>query len=141
MKIHYILKMKLLMILEYIIYKHKLNLFYDKIKSIINNSKNIENDISNYIIYFLLCELRGERIEYNIYSRYNKYVNKYFDSLHENFFSIIYTYILRYDLDYNDNFEYLDIINDNILIPNNELQYYKNTTYKYLLTEDGHTDS
>ena len=123
-----------------ILYKQKLNLFFDNIKTELkkfntNESESLSKMISLYIIYFYLYYLKDETdIFYKKY--YNKDVTKYFKNIYYGpFINIIKLYIYTYNLTYNIN-KNVFIIDDKTLIPSIERKFFTLQEYEYYTNEN-----
>jgi len=82
-------------------YTQKIILFLDKIKNELILGTSHDNQIlKKYIIYFYLCEISGNKIEDNIFEKYNPYIHNYFNDYFQHFEALIYTYILKYNQEY-----------------------------------------
>jgi hypothetical protein len=123
--------------------ENKITIFKNKIRDSllkpIGNCSSYTN-LKNYILYFYLCELDGNKIDDPICNLYHKHIEGYFIDHYYKMKELICTYILKYHGDLQVEYKILDI-RHNTLIPKSEKQHFiKNNTYKYLL-KDGYCTS
>ena len=119
------------------LYEQKKKLFQKNIQELlIKLSPPSFEILKQYIIYFYLCELSGDKIEKSIFNFYDLHIFTYFDELWDNFESIIYTYVLKYNKNYSVSYKKSFEINDSCLINSSEKNNFIQPSYQYTLIND-----
>jgi hypothetical protein len=122
---------------RYSIFENKVNIFINKIKEILES-----NDLTNikyYIIYFYLCELKGTRIENNIFNKYNDIALNFLKKMYKNLDfeirskknCIVNTYLFRYN-QCIDIEKHLIELSYKVMIPKTEKKYFGLLKYSFI---------
>jgi hypothetical protein len=125
--------------------EQKIKLFketiYNKLNAEIIQRKPTFDILKHYIIYFYLCEFSSNTLQKtdSIFEKYNGYITEYFNEYYklDYFKTLLYNYILKYDLSYNIPVKKIIKLDDNCLISNVEKQYFVLSQYEYIIGENG----